>query len=145
MPEPISASAITLLTPLPGRVILQRTEPASAPSAYVIPDSAKEKPTEAEVVAIPSVVYYEYGVQLTCPFNVGDLVLVGKYSGDYDFRGEKVCIVRWDEVLAVISKPANREQVGVAFPIDKTDEYDEKVDEKKPPQSDYRAVPRLKE
>lgn len=103
-------STITLLHPLPGRVVLRRTEPAAAPSPYVIPDQAKEKPVEAVVVAIPRLPYYEYGVLIPCPVNEGDLCLVGKYAGDHKFRGEDVTIVRWDEILAVISEPGEEKE-----------------------------------
>jgi chaperonin GroES len=101
--EKVEASAIHLLTPLPGRVVLRRTEPPAAPSPFIVPDAAKEKPVEAIVIAIPAIPTYEYGILIPCPLSVNDLVLVGKYTGDHKFRGEDVCIVRWDEILAIIS------------------------------------------
>ena len=104
---PDSTPAIALLRPLPSRVVLRRLEPASQPSPYVVPDSAKEKPVEAEVVAVPSMPTYEYGILIPCPLSVGDHVLVGKYAGDHKFRGEDICIVRWDEILAVIDDSAD--------------------------------------
>ena len=136
-------SAITLLHPLPGRVVLRRTEPAAAPSPYVIPDQAREKPVEAVVVAIPRLPYYEYGILIPCPVNEGDLCLVGKYAGDVKFRNEDATIIRWDEILAVISEPAasekqsdpsTREREGIDWEALKVDQSQSRSD---------RAVPRL--
>jgi chaperonin GroES len=98
-------SSISLLRPLPSRVVLRRLEPATTPSLYVMPDSAKEKPVEAEVLAIPTVPTYEYGICIPCPLLPGMKVLIGKYAGDIKFRNEDVTIVRWDEILAVIADP----------------------------------------
>lgn len=110
MSDPTTTSPITLLSPLPARVVLRRTEPAAAPSPYVVPDSAKEKPVEAIVIAIPRVPTYEYGILIPCPVSVGDKVLVGKYAGDHKFRGEDVTIIRWDEILAVIAEPVEEKE-----------------------------------
>ena len=98
-----SANSTSLpLIPLPPRVYLRRLEAAAAPSPYVIPDAAREKSVECEVVAIPAIPHVDWGVTIPCPVNVGDKVLVGKYAGDYRFRNEDVTIVNWTEILAVI-------------------------------------------
>ena|ERR1700690_2789722 len=92
------------LTPIPGKVYLKRVDAATAPSPYVIPDASKEKSTECIVIAIPSKPCYEYGILVPCPVDPGDRVIVGKYSGEYDFRSQKIVVVRWDEILAVIDE-----------------------------------------
>jgi len=99
------------LVPLPPRAYLKRLTPETAASPYVVPDSAKEPGTEAEVVAIPAEDYLtEWGVRLPCPVAVGQRVLVGKYSGAHKFRGEDVLLVRWDEILAVIPEPTEQKE-----------------------------------
>lgn len=91
------------LIPLPPKAYLRRCEPATTASVYVVPDTAREKPVEAEVIAIPTVPYInEFGSVIPCPVAPGQRVLVGKYAGDYKFRGEDITIVRWDEILAII-------------------------------------------
>ena len=158
-----------MLIPIPGKVVLRRTDsPSATASQFIIPDSSKEKPVEAVVVAVPRTPYFEYGVLISCPVEPGEKVLVGKYAGDHKFRGEDITIVRWDEILAIISEPAasepkpvtygdiNRDSAkeyvdavkkGIPLLHDKTDEYESRVDEfkqaaDKANQSD-RAVPRL--
>jgi len=104
------SDSVEILSPLAPRALLRRLDsPATASSPYVVPDSAKERGTECEVVAIPDPPVYvtEWGIRLLCPVKVGDRVLVGKYAGDYRFRNEDVTLVRWDEILAVIADEKN--------------------------------------
>lgn len=140
MSEPINiTNTPPLLIPMPGKVYLKRLDPDTAASAFIIPDAAKEKGTEAEVLAIPSQPNYEYGVLVPCPLSVGDRVIIGKYSGEHDWAGRKITVVRIDEVLAVIGespKPVTYGQInrdaakeyveagnkGIPLLRDKTDE-----------------------
>lgn len=92
------------LIPIPGKVYLRRLQPSTADSLYTIPSVAVEKSTECVVVAVPRGEYYEYGMKISCPVRVGEKVLVGKYAGDYEFRGEKVTVVRFEEILAIIGE-----------------------------------------
>lgn len=101
-----------ILIPVPGKVYVRRLEAAPSNSTYVIPDSAREKSTRAVVVAVPNRPCYEYGILVPCPVDPGDEVLLGKYSGDYEMGNQKVTIVRWDELLAVIVDPVADESKG---------------------------------
>jgi chaperonin GroES len=69
----------------------------------IIPDTAKEKPQEAEVVAVGPGKVNDDGKRVPVDIKVGDKVLVGKYSGsDIKIDGEDFVIVREDEILAVV-------------------------------------------
>ncbi len=87
------------IKPLADRVLIQ---PAAAEevtaSGIIIPDSAKEKPLKGKVLAVGNGTKDEEMV-----LKAGDNVLYGKYSGtEIDLDGEKVLIMRQNEVLAVI-------------------------------------------
>lgn len=87
------------LKPLADRVIIQ---PAAAEevtvAGIIIPDSAKEKPLKGTVLAVGTGIKDEEMV-----LKEGDSVLYGKYAGtEIEFDGEKVLIMRQNEVLAVI-------------------------------------------
>lgn len=102
------------LVPMPLRVVLKRVDAprdVSNSSPFFAPDSMRDKPVEAIVEAIPAGPSFEYGIEIQCPVTVGQRVLIGKYAGDYDFRGGKVTIVRFDEILAVIEE--DDEHVGL--------------------------------
>jgi chaperonin GroES len=69
----------------------------------IIPDTAKEKPQEGEVLAVGNGKILENGTTLAMDVKVGDKILFGKYSGtDIKIDGEEVLILREDEVLAVV-------------------------------------------
>jgi chaperonin GroES len=69
----------------------------------IIPDTAKEKPQEAEVVAVGPGKVNDDGKRVAIDIKVGDKILVGKYSGsDIKIDGEDYVIVREDEILAVV-------------------------------------------
>lgn len=97
--------------PLTNRVALRRItdDPAASPglSMFSIPDSAREKPLECEVVAVPAGPWItEFGAVLHCPVRVGQRVLVGKYTaGEHrtrreDGTEEELLYLRWEELLA---------------------------------------------
>jgi chaperonin GroES len=69
----------------------------------IIPDSAKEKPQEAEVVAVGPGKIQDDGGRSPMDVNVGDKILIGKYSGsEIKIGDEDLVILREDEILAVI-------------------------------------------
>ena len=69
----------------------------------IIPDAAKEKPQEAEVVAVGPGKLQENGERSALDVSVGDRVLIGKYSGsDIKIDDEDMVILREDEILAVV-------------------------------------------
>lgn len=87
--------------PLADRVLIQPTaaEEVTA-SGIIIPDSAKEKPLKGTVLAVGTGTKDEEMV-----LKKGDTVLYGKYAGtEVELEGEKVIIMRQNEVLAVIEK-----------------------------------------
>lgn len=90
--------------PLHDRLLVRRVEEKeTARGGIVIPDTAKEKPMEGEVLAVGNGKLLENGTKLALDVKVGDKVLFGKYSGtEITVDGEDVLIVREDEVLAIM-------------------------------------------
>ena len=93
------------IQPLADRLLVKRLDDDSEQKigGIIIPDTAKEKPQEAEVVAVgPGKV--EDGTRVALEVKKGDKVLIGKYSGtEVKIDGEEHLILREDEVLAIIS------------------------------------------
>ena len=94
------------IRPLQDRVILKRVkEEEKTKGGIIIPDSAKEKPIEGEVVAVGNGKVNEDGTVRKLDVKVGDRVLFGKYSGtEVKLEGEERLIVREDDILAVLDK-----------------------------------------
>ena len=90
--------------PLYDRILLRRLDPAEeVRGGIIIPDTAKEKPLEAEVVAIGPGKRLDDGSYGEMAVTVGDTVLVGKYGGtEIKLDGEDYFIVREDEILGVV-------------------------------------------
>ncbi len=90
--------------PLHDRLLVRRIEGKEmAKGGIIIPDTAKEKPMEGEVLAVGNGRILENGTTLALDVKVGDKILFGKYSGtEIKIDGEEVLIVREDEVLAVM-------------------------------------------
>jgi chaperonin GroES len=94
------------ITPLYDRVLLKRVEAAEEMrGGIIIPDTAKEKPQEAEVVAVGEGKFDEDGKRLPMTVKTGDIVLIGKYSGtEIKIDDIEHTIVREDEILAIVKK-----------------------------------------
>ena len=92
--------------PLSDRVLLRRIEAQEEMrGGIIIPDTAKEKPQEAEVVSVGDGKLDENGKRLPMSVKKGDRVLIGKYSGqDIKISDEEHTILREDEILAIIEK-----------------------------------------
>ena len=92
------------LRPLHDRILVRRLEEKeSMRGGIIIPDSAKEKPQQAEVVAVGSGKLMEDGQRATIDVKAGDRILFGKYSGsDVKIDGEEYLILREDEILGVL-------------------------------------------
>ncbi|BDC48494.1 co-chaperonin GroES [Bryobacterales bacterium F-183] len=92
------------LRPLHDRIVVRRVEEGEQMrGGLYIPDSAKEKPQEGEVLAVGAGRLDAKGKRLTLEVKAGDRVLFGKYSGnDVKIDGEDAIIMREDEVLAVL-------------------------------------------
>jgi chaperonin GroES len=93
------------LRPLHDRVLVKRLEEQEAKrGGLFIPDSAKEKPQQAEVVAVGGGKLLENGTRSTPEVKAGDKILFGKYSGsDIRIDGDEYLILREDEILGVLS------------------------------------------
>jgi chaperonin GroES len=90
--------------PLGDRVLLQRIEEAEEiKGGIIIPDSAKEKPQEAKVIALGTGALDKDGKKVAFNVKVGDKVLVGKYAGTEVKLDEVIyLLLREEEILAVI-------------------------------------------
>lgn len=97
----------TNIKPLHDRVILRRIEDSTNQTAggLFIPDTAKEKPQEGEVIAAGAGKYKEDGTRQPLDVKTGDRVLFGKYSGsEIKIDGEELLIMREDEILGIIER-----------------------------------------
>jgi chaperonin GroES len=93
------------IKPLYDRVVLKRIENTAdkTKGGIIIPDTAKEKPQEGEVIAVGAGKRDEAGKVHALEVKKGDRVLFGKYSGtEIKIDGEDVVIVREDEILGII-------------------------------------------
>lgn len=92
------------IRPLYDRLVVRRVEASeTVQNGIIIPDTAKEKPQEGEVVAAGRGKRLEDGKVVSLDVKVGDRILFGKYSGsDIKIDGEEYLILREDEVLGVL-------------------------------------------
>jgi chaperonin GroES len=93
--------------PLHDRIVIRRIEEKeTVKGGIIIPDTAKEKPQEGEVIAVGKG-KREKGELVPLDVKVGDRILFGKYSGtEIKLEGEEYLIIREDEVLGVIEGAA---------------------------------------
>lgn len=92
------------IRPLQDRVIVKRVdEEETTAGGIIIPDTAKEKPQEAKVVAVgPG--RLEEGKHVAPEVKKGDKVLIGKYSGtEVKINGDEHLIMREDDILAIVT------------------------------------------
>ena len=94
------------ITPLHDRVIVRRIEEGEqVRGGIIIPDTAKEKPQEGEVVAAGEGKYKDDGTRQSLDVKPGDRVLFGKYSGsEIKIDGEEYLIMREDEILGILER-----------------------------------------
>ena len=94
------------LRPLHDRILVRRLEEQEEKrGGIIIPDSAKEKPQQAEVVAVGAGKVLEDGQRAKPEVQAGDRILFGKYSGaDVRIDGQEYLILREDEILGVLGK-----------------------------------------
>jgi chaperonin GroES len=92
------------IRPLYDRIVVKRIEEQeTVRGGIIIPDSAKEKPQEGEVVAVGNGKRLENGTLVPLDVKTGDRILFGKYSGsDIKLEGDEYMIMREDEVLGVL-------------------------------------------
>ena len=94
------------IRPLYDRVVVKRIEEQQAmQGGLYIPDSAKEKPQEGEVVAVGKGKRLENGTLVPLDVQAGDRILFGKYSGnDIKLDGQEYMIMREDEILGILDR-----------------------------------------
>jgi chaperonin GroES len=94
------------IRPLHDRILAKRlAEEEKTKGGLFIPDTAKEKPLEALVIAVGNGKVLENGTLQKLEVKAGDKVLIGKYSGsDVKIDGEEHIILREDDILAVLEK-----------------------------------------
>ena len=107
----------TKLTPLHDRILVRRIEEQeTVRGGIIIPDTAKEKPQEGEVIAVGKGKINEDGKVFPLDVKAGDRILFGKYAGtEVKIDGEEFLIMKEDEVLGTIAgahKAAEREKAG---------------------------------
>lgn len=90
--------------PLQDRILVKRTAAEEkSKGGIIIPDSAKEKPIEGEVIAVGNGKVLDDGKTRTPDVKVGEKILFGKYSGtEIKIEGEEHVILREDEILGVL-------------------------------------------
>jgi chaperonin GroES len=96
------------LRPLHDRIVVRRTEEAEQTrGGLYIPDTAKEKPQQGEVIAAGDGRILENGQRSQMEIKMGDIVLFGKYAGtEVKIDGEDLLIIRESDVLGIIENAA---------------------------------------
>ncbi len=104
----------TKFTPLHDRILVRRVEEADTTrGGIIIPDSAKDKPQEGEVISTGKGKISEEGKVRPLDVKDGDRILFGKYSGtEIKIDGEDFIIMREEEVLGVLVGSTKKEPVG---------------------------------
>src|SRR5437588_11833055 len=99
--------------PLHDRILVRRVEEQETTrGGIVIPDTAKDKPQEGEVLSVGKGKINEEGKVLPLDVKAGDRILFGKYAGtDIILEGEEYLIMREDDVCGILAKSAERTKV----------------------------------
>ena len=92
------------ITPLHDRVVVRRLdEDERTPGGVIIPDTAKEKPMQGEVLAVGPGARDENGNRIAMDVSVGDRVLFGKWSGtEVKLSGEELLIMKESDIMGII-------------------------------------------
>ena len=92
--------------PLADRILVRRLQEEEVKrGGIIIPDTAKEKPQEGEVVEVGPGRVTEDGKRIPMEVKKGDRILIGKYSGtEVKIEGDEFVILREDDVLAIVGK-----------------------------------------
>ena len=104
----------TTIRPLHDRVLVKRLdEQEQMRGGIIIPDTAKEKPQQGEVIAVGEGKFREDGSRQPLDVKTGDRVLFGKYSGsEVKIDDEEYLIMREDEILGIFTGSARAKTVG---------------------------------
>jgi len=105
---------MTSIKPLQDRIIIKRIEEGEQiRGGIIIPDSAKEKPQEGEVIAVGAGKKLDSGERVAMDVKEGDRVLFGKYAGtEVKLDDEEYLIMREDDILGVIERAAKAKGKG---------------------------------
>jgi chaperonin GroES len=103
----------TKFTPLHDRILVRRMEESGTTrGGLIIPDSAKDKPQEGEVISIGTGKTNDEGKVFPLAVQQGDRILFGKYSGtEIKIDGEDFLIMKEEEVLGIVTGAAKKEAV----------------------------------
>ena len=95
-------------TPLQDRVVVRRIqEEEKTPGGIIIPDTAKEKPSEGEVIAVGPGARNDKGDIVPVEVKAGDRVLFGKWSGtEVKIDGQELLIMKESDIMGIITAPA---------------------------------------
>ena len=106
----------TKFTPLHDRILVRRTEEGDTPrGGIIIPDTAKDKPQEGEVISAGKGKVNEDGKVFPLAVKEGDRILFGKYAGtEIKLDGEDFVIMREEEVLGIITGAAAKKETASA-------------------------------
>jgi chaperonin GroES len=104
--KPQGTSACPAFHPLGDRVLVRRLEvEEKAKGGIILPDSAKKKQEQAEVIALGTGKLNKSGKVLPLPVKVGDTILMEKYSGqEITLDNKDYVIVRGDDIIAIVEK-----------------------------------------
>src|SRR5437870_13086300 len=104
----------TKLTPLHDRILIRRIEEADTTrGGIIIPDTAKDKPQEGEVISVGKGKVNDEGKIFPLAVKAGDRILFGKYAGtEIKIDGDDFIIMREEEVLGILTGAAKKETVG---------------------------------
>jgi len=104
----------TKFTPLHDRVLVRRIEEVGTTrGGIIIPDTAKDKPSEGEVISVGRGKSNDEGKVFPLAVKEGDHILFGKYSGtEIKLDGEDFIIMREEEVLGIVTGAAKKEMAG---------------------------------
>jgi chaperonin GroES len=102
----MSVKTKTKVKPLADRILVRRLEETeTSRGGIIIPDTAKEKPQQGEVIAVGPGKLNDDGARVAPEVSVGDRILMSKYAGtEVKIEGEDFIIMREDDVLGVIQK-----------------------------------------
>ena len=90
--------------PLGDRILVKRLDDqVQKVGSIIIPDTAKEKPQEGEVISVGTGARNDKGEKIVLEVKAGDKILFGKYSGtEVEVEGEKLLILSKDDILAIV-------------------------------------------
>jgi chaperonin GroES len=105
--------------PLHDRVVVKRIDPEEKTAGgIIIPDTAKEKPQQGEVVAVGPGGRDETGKLIPIDLKAGDRVLFGKWSGtEVKLDGVEYLIMKESDVMGVLEEPGRQEESGLTPPV----------------------------